>query len=327
MIGEKQTIDRAKLRTVFEQRRKSLEERLRQISDPRELQRCIETEFNALQQTCVGNLPVQEAKLLMHCLDALRAALRGLSAVSGQPVEIPPASVPNVAKAPFWQITLTFAQLSLLVALAVAPFGIPLLARILITLVAFLLLVEFGFQVLGHFSSLRSGKFGWLVAIFGLSQPQSALPPSRSAPTPVLISIDGPKLCDRIAAALEELDGVIAAATEEKNRKQPEPNLFARERPLLEFLQELLAASLADDSATALKKARAVPGLLLRHGLKAVSHEDVEAGKRAELFDTFPNLDPAAKQLTTERPALISGEQVELRGRLLEPIRSTEQDK
>lgn len=316
--------DKQNLRTVFEQRRKSLEDRLQQISDPRELVRCIETELSALQQSCMGSLRVHEAKLLMHCLDALRAALRSLSAVSGQAVEAPAASAPPVAKAPLAQIVLTLSQLGLLVALATAPLGIPWLPRILIVLVVFLLLVEFGFQVIGHTASLRGGNIGRLLAAFGLSLPKPTLPPSQPAPIPALISVDGPKLCDKIASALAEIDNIVAAAAEEASRTEPEPNPFARERPLLEFLQELLAASLTDDSATALKKARSVPGLLLRHGLKAVSHEDVEIGKRAELFDTFPNADPAATRLVTERPALIGGERVELRGRLLEPTRSTE---
>ena len=316
--------EKQNLRTAFEQRRKPLEDRLQQISDPRELVRCIETELSTLQQSCVGSLPVQEAKLLMHCLDVLRVALRGLSAVSGRPVEAPSAPASPVAKAPLAQIVLTLGQLGLLVALATAPLGIPLLARSLIVLVVVLLVVEFGFQVIGHTASLRGGNVGRLLAAFGLSLPKPALPPSPPPPAPALISVDGPKLCDKIASALAEIDNIVATTVEAASRTEPEPNPFARERPLLEFLQELLAASLTDDSATALKKAKSVPGLLLRHGLKAVSHEDIAIGKRAEMFDTFPNIDPAATRLVTERPALLDGERVELRGRLLEPTRSTE---
>ncbi|MES2568609.1 MAG: hypothetical protein V4710_00980 [Verrucomicrobiota bacterium] len=305
------------LQTAFEQRRKSFEERLALISDTRELVRCADAELTLLEQSAADSLPVQDAKLLMHCLDLLRATLRTLAAVTPTPGNAP-ASVPGIAKAPPGQIVLTVLQLVTLAALATAPLGVPWLARLLIFLVVLLLLVEAGFQIVGYTTDLHAGPPRRLLALFGLSLPRPAPIPSRSLPAPGLMVIHIQKFCDQIGAALAEIDRIIATAAEVKS-VQSDSGGLPRERLFLEFLQELLAASLHDDARTALKKTRAIPGLLLRHGFKTLSHDDVESGRWAELFEIFPNADPAATQFITEYPALVAGEGIALRGRLLEP--------
>lgn len=305
------------LRKAFDKRRRSLEGQLLQISDAGEIVRCLDTELTAIQEYCVGSLHVQEAKVLLHGLDALRAALRSLAAVRG--VEALSNPQPTTSKAPLGQVALTAVELVLLAMLVVAPVGIPLFIRVPIFLVVLLLLIELGFQLIGQTEG-RNGAWGWLLAIFGVCLPKPAISPAQSSPASGLVVVDGPAFCDRIAAALSEIDAVVDAAAAAVHLSDPGSNSFASERPVLEFLQELLAAALTDDSITALKKARSVPGLLLRHGVKALSHHEVDISKRAEFFEVFPNSDPATTQLLTERPAFIVGEKVVLRGRVLEPL-------
>jgi hypothetical protein len=309
--------DGMKLSAAFDERRKAFENRVRPISDERELVRCIEGELNELQQRFVGRLPLQDAKLLMNCFEILRASVRTLSAVRRRGNESLRAPTPIVPKAPLGQMVITTTQLALVILLGGAQLGIPWFARGLILLLALLLVLELGMQIISHTAGSLTTPSRRFLAMFGLPLAGPSIQ-STDLPDPGLIVVDCRRLCDMIAASLDVIDEILAAAAPAP-RPDSEANPFARERPLLEFLQELLTVSLCDDSVAALKKAKAIPGLLLRHGLKAVSHHEIALENRAEFFESFPNPNPLAKQLITERPAFVAGARVELRGRLLVP--------
>ena len=90
---------------------------------------------------------------------------------------------------------------------------------------------------------------------------------------------------------------------------------WAYSRPLLQVIQDLLAAKQTQDSQLALRKAQGIPTLLAQYNIQIILFN----GDNAQFFDFLPSLDDYQKTYITLSPALVKEKQLLIRGQVLEP--------
>ncbi len=133
---------------------------------------------------------------------------------------------------------------------------------------------------------------------------------------PTAVPVDSKVLLDNIAEALDTIDLAVASAGEGKTIDSS----GIEELPeLLNFLQRLMGASVLEKPQMMLQLSKLLPQILLEQGIRSQIYQpDVEQSDR-EYFDFEPSIDRSAKEYLTITPALLKGDRLIRRGRVIEP--------
>ncbi|MBD2439715.1 hypothetical protein [Nostoc sp. FACHB-110] len=138
-------------------------------------------------------------------------------------------------------------------------------------------------------------------------------------PQPVL-RVDSKILLDNLADALHTIDLAVARFAE---GNQAEDDRTIEELPeLLNFLQRLMGASYLDQPQMAIALAKMLPQILMSQGIQAQIYQPQAALSGREYFDFEPSIDPDTQDYVTITPALIKGDRLLRRGRVIEPAYS-----
>ncbi len=135
------------------------------------------------------------------------------------------------------------------------------------------------------------------------------------APRETRVRVDLNPFFAAVADALVTADKVLAEAETLAERRSSDAPGLAAHPQVLALLQDLLEAKDAGDEAYALRMAKAVPALLAHYDVRA----EVFRGDNPEHFEFLPSLDPSDREVRTLTPALLQGETLLSRGRVLEP--------
>ncbi|OUL24893.1 hypothetical protein [Nostoc sp. 106C] len=135
-----------------------------------------------------------------------------------------------------------------------------------------------------------------------------------------VLRVDSKVLLDNLADALHTID--LAVARFEEGNKQ-EGDLGVEELPeLLGFLQKLMGASFLDKPQMAIALAQLLPQILMEQGIRAQIYRTNDPESDRNYFDFEPSIDPDTKDYVTLTPALLKGDRLLRRGRVIEPAYS-----
>ena len=138
-------------------------------------------------------------------------------------------------------------------------------------------------------------------------------------PKPIL-QVDSKVFLDHLGDALNTID--LAVARVEGNKH--EGDLAIEELPeLLNFLQRLMGASKLDKPQMAYELAKLLPQILMSQGINAQIYRPNDPQSDRGYFDFEPSIDPDTKDHVTLTPALLKGDRLIRRGRVIEPAYSS----
>ncbi|MEH2403282.1 hypothetical protein [Nostoc sp.] len=141
-------------------------------------------------------------------------------------------------------------------------------------------------------------------------------------PQPIL-RVDSKVFLDHLGDALNTID-LAVARVEESNKH--EGDLAIEELPeLLNFLQRLMGASKLDKPQMAHELAKLLPQILMSQGINAQIYRQNDPHSDREYFDFEPSIDPDTKDHVTLTPALLKGDRLLRRGRVIEPVYSSKE--
>ncbi|MCC5659420.1 hypothetical protein LC608_21060 [Nostoc sp. XA010] len=139
-------------------------------------------------------------------------------------------------------------------------------------------------------------------------------------PKPML-RVDSKVFLDHLGDALNTID-LAVARVEEWNKH--EGDLAIEELPeLLNFLQRLMGASKLDKPQMAYELAKLLPQILMSQGINAQIYRPNDPHSDRGYFDFEPSIDPDTKDHITLTPALLKGDRLIRRGRVIEPAYSS----
>jgi hypothetical protein len=156
-----------------------------------------------------------------------------------------------------------------------------------------------------------------LEVVLQLDKNNSSPQEVREINQPVL-KVDSNILLDNLADALNTIDLVVARFAE-SDKYQDERNM--EELPeLLNFLQRLLGASSLNRPQMVIELTKLLPQILISQGIRAQNYQ-VPSSDRT-YFDFEPSIDPDTQDYVTITPALLKGDRLLRRGRVIEPAYS-----
>ncbi|WP_445633378.1 hypothetical protein NSTC745_05033 [Nostoc sp. DSM 114161] len=139
-----------------------------------------------------------------------------------------------------------------------------------------------------------------------------------------LVRFDSKVFLDCLGDALNTID-LAVARVEESNKY--EGDLVIEELPeLLNFLQRLVGASKLDKPQMAYELAKLLPQILMSQGINAKIYRPNDPDSDREYFDFEPSIDPDTKDRVTLTPALLKGDRLLRRGRVIEPAYSSSRE-
>ncbi|MBN3951343.1 MAG: hypothetical protein HWQ38_34695 [Nostoc sp. NMS7] len=142
-------------------------------------------------------------------------------------------------------------------------------------------------------------------------------------PQPIL-RVDSKVFLDHLGDALNTID-LAVARVEESNKY--EDDLAIEELPeLLNFLQRLMGASKLDKPQMAYELAKLLPQILMSQGINAQIYRANDPHSDRGYFDFEPSIDPDTKDHVTLTPALLKGDRLIRRGRVIEPVYSSSRE-
>jgi hypothetical protein len=144
-------------------------------------------------------------------------------------------------------------------------------------------------------------------------------PQSVEAPQ-VVVQVDSQVLLDNLADALNTIDLAVTSA---EQVKKPLDSSGIEESPeLLNLLQRLMGASVLENPLMAIELTKLLPQILMEQGIRSQIYRPDEEHSGREYFDFEPSIDRSAKDYVTMTPALLKGDRLLRRGRVIEPAYS-----
>jgi hypothetical protein len=287
-----------KILTLFSEGRSELQTEIDKATKREQVVQLVQNQLNSLEKAYIKELSITQARLLFFLLEILRQSINTLLAVNEtKVVDKQPQQIVN-------QTGITFPKsLILKVLQGIVCTGIlgvlfslastEPAAWMGILLISLLVGLEVAFED-KNISGFQSGE-----------APQ------------MLVQIDSKILLDNLADALNTIDLAVASVIEEKPldasgiENQPE---------LLLFLQRLMGASFLEKPQMTLELAQLLPQILMEQGIRAQIYRADDNSHR-EYFDFEPSIDRSKQDYTTITPALLNGDRLLRRGRVIEPAK------
>jgi hypothetical protein len=288
------------LSTLLNEERNHLETEIDNTTSIEQVVKLVQTKLDNLERIYIGQLNVAQIRLASIFLDTLRQSIGTLVA----------AKQTEVVKVEKNQITHQDPNFPkrLILKLLQALLGIGILASL--------------------FSYTKTTPSAWMgilltLVLLGLELLQldkeqennlTAQELSKS-PQPIL-GVDSRVFLDNLADALNTID--LAVAIEERSKHKDDVGI--EEQPeLLNFLQRLMGASFLDKPQMAQALVKLLPQILMEQGIRTQIYQPKNSDSYREYFDFEPSIDPDTQDYVTITPALLKGDRLLKRGRVIEP--------
>ena len=288
------------LSTLFGKERSKLQTELDEATSLKQVVKLVQSRVDNLEKTYIGELSVTQVRLVNLFLDTLRQSLSTLTAANETQSNLEPEQIatqarrlsPNNFILKLLQAIVCIGILASLFSLTRTEPGswMPIL----------LISVLIGLEV-----ALQLGK-----------NQSSSFQPVEVPKLPV--RVDSNALLDNLAEALNTID--IAVAQVEEVNKPLAASGLEELTEILDLLQRLMGASFLDNPLMSLELAKLIPQILNKQGIRVQSYQPNDALSLREYFDFEPSIDPSAKDYVTLNPALLKGERLLRRGRVIEPV-------
>ncbi|MEW6493566.1 MAG: hypothetical protein AB1589_13825 [Cyanobacteriota bacterium] len=296
--------------TLFSKERSELETEIDKAANPEQVVKLVQSRLDNLERSYIGELNVAQVRMASFFLDTLRRSVATLMA----------ANETRVAPLESEQTT---------------PQGTRFASK------SILLKVLQGLICLGIIESLFSltqdSPRAWmdillvsllvgLEVVSQLDKRENRLDSSqaREAPQPI-VRVDSQVLLDHLADALSTID---IAVTRVEDGKKPivGSSGIEEQSEVLAVMQRLMGASFLEKPQMALELTKLLPQILMEQGISAQIYRPDDEPIGRDYFDFEPSIDPAAKDYVTITPALLKGDRLLRRGRVIEPAYSETRD-
>ncbi|MBE9005598.1 hypothetical protein IQ259_11215 [Fortiea sp. LEGE XX443] len=289
--------------TLFNEERNQLQTEIENITSVEQVVKLVQNRLDNLERIYISELNVTQVRLACFFLDMLRQSIVTLTAVNQSQVAVKEQEqITNIATN-FSPNRLILKLLKVLIYVGILG---SLFSLTKITLSAWMAIL---------LTSLLLG----LEIVLQLDKNNSTSSELLEIPQPML-RVDSKVLLDNLADALNTID-IAVARFEEVNKLEDDRSL--EELPeLLNFLQRLMGASFLDQPQMAIALAKILPQILMSQGIRAQIYQQQAPQSEREYFDFEPSIDPNTKDYVTITPALLKGDRLLRRGRVIEPAYS-----
>jgi hypothetical protein len=286
---------------IFSEERNQLQTDINNLDNVEDVVKLIQKRLDNIEITYIRELNLTQVRLAAFFLDVLRQSIANITAL-------------QIAQAPFKaQQTVSYTPFKS------AP------NRLILKFLKILLYVG----ILGwlfYLTETTSGVWmGILLAsvLLGLEvvlqlDKKDLIPQQVREVIQPVIKVDSNILLDNLADALNTIDLVVTRFAE-SDKYQDERNM--EELPeLLNFLQRLLGASSLNKPQMVIELTKLLPQILISQGIRAQNYQAPDSDRTN--FDFEPSIDPDTKDYVTITPALLKGDRLLRRGRVIEPAYS-----
>lgn len=293
-----------KILTLFSEGRSELQTEIDKATKREQVVQLVQNQLNSLEKVYVKELSITQARLLFFLLEILRQSINTLLAVNETKVVDPqPQQIVN-------QTGITSPKSLIL----------RLLQGIVCTGILGVLFSLTSTEPAAWMGILLISLLVGLEVAFELDKDNYKNIPGSfqigEAPQ-MLLQIDSKILLDNLADALNTIDLAVASVIEEK----PLDSSGIENQPeLLLFLQRLMGASFLEKPQMTLELAQLLPQILMEQGIRAQIYRADDNSHR-EYFDFEPSIDRSKQDYTTITPALLNGDRLLRRGRVIEPAK------
>ncbi|MBW4542927.1 MAG: hypothetical protein KME25_00540 [Symplocastrum torsivum CPER-KK1] len=295
------------LLTLFSKERSKLETEIDKANNPEQVVKLVQNRLDDLERNYIGELSIAQVRLASFFLDTLRQSIGTLTAANETRISQPdPQQISNQARRlPSNSLILKILQglisLSILGSLFSLTQDTPgAWMAILLTIVLV------GLEVV-----LQLDK--------GNQENRATSTQPVQVPQPI-VQIDSKVLLDNLGDALNTID--LAVTSTEQVNKPLDASGIEELPELLNLVQRLMGASFLGKSQMALELTKLLPQILMEQGIRAQIYRPDDEHSGQEYFDFEPNIDRSAKDYVTITPALVKGDRLLRRGRVIEPAYS-----
>ena len=293
--------------TLFSKERNELQTEIDQATNPEQVVKLVQSRLDNLERSYIGELSVAQVRLASFFLDTLRQSIGTLTAANETKLSKPEPqqSANQVTRFPSNSLILKVLQGLLSISILGSLFSLSQDAPGA-WMAILLMLVLVGLEVVLQLDKDKQEN-------------RSDSPETVEAPQ-VVVQVDSQVLLDNLADALNTIDLAVTSAQEVK---KPLDSSGIEESPeLLNVLQRLMGASVLENPLMAIELTKLLPQILMEQGIRAQIYRPNEEHSGREYFDFEPSIDRSAKDYVTMTPALLKGDRLLRRGRVIEPAYS-----
>ncbi|MBZ8182351.1 hypothetical protein [Oscillatoria salina] len=281
------------LLTLFSQERSELKLQIEQTTSPEQVVQLVQNRLDNLEKNYIGELNIAQVRLAGFFLDALRQSVATLAAAKEKKRELE-----SNQKRQYSPKKIALKVVQGLICLGILD---SLLSRTAAAAWMGVLLVSLlvGLEVLFQFDRNN----------------QNDASTKLLEPSPV--QIDSQLVLDNLADALQTID--LAVTRVENTQQHLDSNGIEQLPELLNLLQRLVGASLLEKPQMALQLTKLIPQVLIEQGISVQMYQQ---NSDRLFFDFEPSIDPTTQDYITIAPALLKGDRLLRRGRVIEPAYS-----
>ncbi len=293
--------------SLFSEERNQLQTDIDNTTNIEEIVKLVQNRLDNLERIYIEKLNLAQIRLASFFLDTLRQSIATLAAANySQIAPIEQTQFPNPSTNLFSsRLILKLLKGLIYIGILSSLFSLTKTspgAWMAILLTSILLGVEVVLQL-----ELRSQQNSMSSELLELPKP--------------MLRVDSKVFLDHLGDALNTID-LAVARVEEWNKH--EGDLAIEELPeLLNFLQRLMGASKLDKPQMAYELAKLLPQILMSQGINAQIYRPNDPHSDRGYFDFEPSIDPDTKEHVTLTPALLKGDRLIRRGRVIEPAYSS----
>lgn len=287
------------LSTLFSKERGKLQTELDKAANLKQVVKLVQNRVDSLEESYINELSVTQIRLVNFFLDTLRQSLSTLATADETQSPLEPELAATPGKRFDNRILLKLLQAIVSIGILVSLFSLASTeagAWMPILLVS----VAIGLEVALQLDKSQP-----------ISQPVETLklPPVR---------VDSTALLDNLAEAFNTID--LAVTSVEEANKPLAASGLEELTEILDLLQRLIGASFLDNPLMALELAKLIPQILFKQGIRVQNYQPDDAQSLRDYFEFEPSIDSSAKDYVTLNPALLKGERLLRRGRVIEPV-------
>jgi len=291
--------------TLFGKERNQLETEIDKATNLEQVVQLVQNRLDNLERNYIGELSVAQVRLASFFLDTLRQSIATLTAANETRISQPqPEKILNRTRGLSNSLILKVLQGLISISILGSLFSLTqdtVGAWMDILLMTVLVGLEVVFQLEGGGEN-RSDS------------PQPVVPPK------LIMQVDSKAFLDNLGDALNTID--LAVASAEQVKKPLEGSGIEELPELLNVVQRLTGASFLQKPQMALELTKLLPQILMEQGIRTQIYQPGDKHGGREYFDFEPSIDPEARDYVTITPALMKGDRLLRRGRVVEPAYS-----
>ena len=295
------------LLTLFGTERSELETELHKATNPEQVVKLVQNRLDDLEKRYIGELSVAQVRLASFFLETLRQSIGTLTAANETRLSEPETRQISSQATRFPSNSLILKVLQGLLSISILGSLFSLSQDAPGAWMAILLM----FVLVGLEVVLQLDKD---------KQENSSDSPSTVEAPQLIIQVDSKVLLDNLADALNTID--LAVASTEQVKKPLDSSGIEELPELLNLLQRLMGASVLENPLMAIELTKLLPQILMEQGIRSQIYRPNDEHNGREYFDFEPSIDRSSKDYVTITPALLKGDRLLRRGRVIEPAYS-----